>query len=729
MVWPRRLRSLISRKRHKNVPRPIISTPIPENVQEPSKTSIYELCDDCKQLDFEEEFERYIIAQHGVFICELPHISANSTCKLCRFFAAVANYSNQRSEQNIENKDFHLQAFPISRLLRPQGRQIWSVFPNDTVLAVMPGRSDSSSHDATASAPREKYDDTVFILPTKHSTYSMNERYTGRQLSPSRIDFDLVCDWIHKCHTDHGRKCHNHKDVSISGFRLIDCFDRSIDLAPGNCSYIALSYVWGQHNQNELQGILKKLPAICPRVIADAMYLAVQLKIQYLWVDRYCINQDDEVEKHGQISKMDSIYANAELTIIAAAGDDHHYGLPGVNATERKPQPSIQLPCLTLVSSLENPRHIITDSAWMTRGWTYQEGLLSRRRLIFTDQQVYFQCSSMHCFESVSTPAKVLASMSEHNGIFANHQLYPSKGFADEPKDFLQRINEYADKSLSYEGDILKAVAGVLRVFESSPVPFRHIWGLPLYPISLSTTDRAMESLIASLTWQVEVEGDEGDVMTRRDGFPSWSWVGWANWHKFSMPWLRYLPSEKAYKPDFDMTTLAVESETRLRHEIDWSQPRQELPDLSDCSPILHLTAWAVKLQLIRTYLLPPHGGLMPGRFGWSIAKPETSEDMEVSISITSTEKLVGDLSEVMDPNSKDLLIEGILLGCKKSWYTLRSGAKQSVVHLLIVEADKECYTRIGTANFALHGDFIQQSELEASIGDTAFHRKTFRLG
>jgi hypothetical protein len=37
---------------------------------------------------------------------------------------------------------------------------------------------------------------------------------------------------------------------------------------------------------------------------------------------------------------MDRIYQNAEVTIIAAAGSDSKYGLPGVGKRHRDPQPS-----------------------------------------------------------------------------------------------------------------------------------------------------------------------------------------------------------------------------------------------------------------------------------------------------------------------------------------------------------------------------------------------------
>ncbi len=46
----------------------------------------------------------------------------------------------------------------------------------------------------------------------------------------------------------------------------------------------------------------------------------------------------------------------------------------------------------------------VQRSRWNTRGWTYQEGLLARRRLVFTGSQCYFQCGAMCRVESISVP-------------------------------------------------------------------------------------------------------------------------------------------------------------------------------------------------------------------------------------------------------------------------------------------------------------------------------------
>jgi hypothetical protein len=61
------------------------------------------------------------------------------------------------------------------------------------------------------------------------------------------------------------------------------------------------------------------------------MIVTKRLGFRYLWVDRYCINQNNADEVAEQCSKMDLICQHAELTIIAAIGDDPTYDLFGVS--------------------------------------------------------------------------------------------------------------------------------------------------------------------------------------------------------------------------------------------------------------------------------------------------------------------------------------------------------------------------------------------------------------
>jgi hypothetical protein len=119
---------------------------------------------------------------------------------------------------------------------------------------------------------------------------------------------------------------------------------------------------------------------------------------------------------------MDSIYSEGQATVIAAAGNDATYGLPGVGRP-RPIQLSVQINEKTLVSTLPDPQWLVDNSKWATRGWVYQEALLSRRRLVFTEHQVYYQCHGIHYQETIDSLLGALhnkkrGNSGHHGGIF-----------------------------------------------------------------------------------------------------------------------------------------------------------------------------------------------------------------------------------------------------------------------------------------------------------------------
>jgi hypothetical protein len=82
-----------------------------------------------------------------------------------------------------------------------------------------------------------------------------------------------------------------------------------------------------------------------------------------------CIDQENDEDKHAQISQMDVIYSEASLVIIAAAGEDPTYGLPGVGSRSRTRQQSIKLRDYTLLQTFPEVDNELTASAWTSRGW------------------------------------------------------------------------------------------------------------------------------------------------------------------------------------------------------------------------------------------------------------------------------------------------------------------------------------------------------------------------
>lgn len=64
------------------------------------------------------------------------------------------------------------------------------------------------------------------------------------------------------------------------------------------------------------------LPANLPQTIEHAFIVVKELGETYVWIDAYCIVQDNLEEKDSEISNIDRVYGNTVLTIIAGYGED-----------------------------------------------------------------------------------------------------------------------------------------------------------------------------------------------------------------------------------------------------------------------------------------------------------------------------------------------------------------------------------------------------------------------
>jgi hypothetical protein len=136
--------------------------------------------------------------------------------------------------------------------------------------------------------------------------------------------------------------------------------------------WCVLSYVWGVNLQATSHAGYRDgstVPVDVPRTIRDAIDVSVQLGYRYLWVDEYCIDQKDDKHRSDQIRRMDQIYRGADLTIVAAAGENKMHGLPGVGSTNRKSSSIVCVKDVVMFSNGPEPTDEARRSKWFTRAW------------------------------------------------------------------------------------------------------------------------------------------------------------------------------------------------------------------------------------------------------------------------------------------------------------------------------------------------------------------------
>lgn len=493
------------------------------------------LCDICAKIDLrtisttgppKSQLSKY---NDGTLIARLrPNIGHEPTerCSLCSFFYQA------RQDSDNENQSFELRAYSymeISPFIRYFAAQAY--WEHDIpFLAVVPTGSNSAV--VKESCARRG---GIFIANQSR----VEPCLFSPQIMSEEVDFRLARLWLDYCVNHHPKTCVT-RVRQVSGLKLIDCASRSVVSAPPDAMYVALSYVWGSSKK------LSENSHKFSKTVRDALIVTRKLNLDYLWVDKHCIDQGNAVVMHQQVSNMDVIYKGAYVTIVASAGEDADHGLPGVNDTPRERQPVAAIGEYTLVNTMTPPHEAISKSKWVRRGWTLQEEAMSSRRLYFTENQLYYECGTMNCCEALAPDLKRIhnAKGQRHrfldNGILdgrANRALY-RYGEKYQYKRCRSLVTEYTRRQLSYDSDAYTAFLGIMRHFSEYHV--RDIWGIPFEEANDNDRDNLRQTFTESLIWYHRhdcVPKPSRRVPTQDTGtpsppdftlsFPSYSWVGW----------------------------------------------------------------------------------------------------------------------------------------------------------------------------------------------------------
>lgn len=366
----------------------------------------------------------------------------------------------------------------------------------------------------------------------------------GHQVNPKleEIDWNTIRQWVDGCLERHGSDCVCHDKFNLPGFKVIDCQTRKIVSKENGADFAALSYVWGspQMQPDKTNGVSRThtsqniLPRDIPEtVIDDAVTCATKLNVPYLWVDRYCIDQkpttrEEHDTKQRLIQSMGQIYSAAKLTIISVAGDDATTGLPGVSKTLRVSPLSGGVIGSHKIVPVINPNDSIRASKWAGRGWTLQEGLLARRRLVFTDTRVLFQCTQSHHIEGLFAEF----NSNRHGEDYDSDPRVATRAF---PGSIIGSsasrfsiggvCDEFTSRDLTSDGDALNACLGIFSRFWASKQPQYQYYGMPFQGTSGA-------AFAVALLWkfretELMLRLEYGTVPFRRSWGPSWSWVAW----------------------------------------------------------------------------------------------------------------------------------------------------------------------------------------------------------
>ncbi|KAH6678649.1 heterokaryon incompatibility protein-domain-containing protein [Halenospora varia] len=611
----------------------------------------------------------------STYLGDLQNSLRDASCALCRLFAHLQPQSTGPFILlAYSSRYFDIQSHLESKYYKVDG------LVESPVFAIVDKKSRQlANNNATLMHIRE----TGFIAAVSDHCASTTARY-HRLIPPNQADFVLVKKWLQWCETNHQRCRKAKRRIKIQGLRLIDCCNRRIVAPDDAVEYLALSYVWGSPSSIISEVALGSLlPSELPQTIIDSIKVTQWLGFRYLWIDRYCIPQRDTEENYSQIRLMGAIYMNAEATIVAAAGSDPSVGLPGAGHRKRNLQQQAVVDGIIFCSTFLDAKFTISKSSWMSRAWTYQEGVLSRRLIIFTDDQIYFECQTMHCSESAPLNLEICHTKGKQELL---KRFHPGMFTVEEPNKarlIEHVIVEYSKRTLTRDEDSLKAVLGILDLFERGSFPIWHVFGIPC--LSKMTVDQGFH-VVAQRTSQCH--GFTNFLLwrhvrpsRRRPNFPSWSWSGWEGELDLttfeSWTWMFRINDDhfSATKKKCHQNDISVSFETRSYGFLTWDTVLEGLDSRSlmkNFTGILKIHAFTMAMKL--TYFSLPveiSGGhtYPPGWYasfssndnkpiGWSFYKKYGCSCIEYCYVSLSTD---------IPSSSKSLLFTAMILNCKGS--------------------------------------------------------------
>jgi hypothetical protein len=267
----------------------------------------------------------------------------------------------------------------------------------------------------------------VFMLTMSedHPAYDFVDTLSLNLYPGSIESFAWIKESFDNCQENHS-ECNNLLKENQRNFsmpkRLLDVgqFDETmIQLVETGDStletYAIASYAWGSGSQAvaieeaktttkniELRMISGMELASLPRTIQDLVEVTRRIGHRYVWLDAFCIIQDDLIEKPHQLNLIVEFYKRADVLISAASAS---------NCDEGFLQPRSVDQCYGTIFDLpyrwKLPSHEIRGSLFFSekvlncatdkdpvdmRIWTFQEHLVSSRVISFGSRQIKWKC-------------------------------------------------------------------------------------------------------------------------------------------------------------------------------------------------------------------------------------------------------------------------------------------------------------------------------------------------
>lgn len=323
--------------------------------------------------------------------------------------------------------------------------------------------------------------------------------------------------------------------------------------------YITLSHCWGDpsliltmltvHNLEDytIEGIsLDELPP----TFRDAIELTKSLGVTYLWIDSLCIIQADpskDMESHTKVVREDweqesasmcAVFAGSYLTLGASASTNCWGGLwaPATSGVELNGT----MPDGTLYS-LYGQDYYSHDVKFplLSRGWVFQETLVSPRTLVFLGREVRWLCRqnlSCQCGQEVeySSQKDRLDSWKIASTLFLKLPARDSSQEAGTQSKIFplwtkwhRLVKFFTETNLSFVGDKLTAIEGLAEYFRHWRQGERYSAGIWSGSFTKDLLWRVLHYPLERL--RVRPDTIKTKWSSEKWFFPTWSWASLHN--------------------------------------------------------------------------------------------------------------------------------------------------------------------------------------------------------
>jgi len=333
-------------------------------------------------------------------------------------------------------------------------------------------------------------------------------------------------------------------------------------------AYITLSHRWEgkktgkcSTTTNNYDTRLHNIPITgLTKTFQDAISIAHRLDIKYLWIDSLCIIQDGDngEDWSSESQNMAQYYQYSILTLTAVRSAGQAGVFPVTNQLDTRSL--IQLPYrdrdgikrgfIYLYSVKDNLPTSYTDlirsDELLRRGWVFQEQLLSRRLLYYTEAGVIFECRTENPRNTLGDEWKQSsgAEIDDFGEMFRWTSKPPTD--RDEPNRLVSSfrsgrfdlaehsfdtwyklVEEYSGKDLSYWSDRIRAISGITAEYQR----FMQLRDIPPYVSGIWTQDIHFGLLWVqsgeprSVAERVSGEEVKRKAIERVANIPSWSWA------------------------------------------------------------------------------------------------------------------------------------------------------------------------------------------------------------